>query len=87
MTSDKIRELVKREPFSPFSIHMNDGRKLDVNHPDFIAIHPEARNTVIVFLPKGRFEFVYLKNVTSIQSEGEVPTPRKRRKSDEEEDE
>ena len=55
MTSDKIRELVKREPFSPFSIHMNDGRKLDVNHPDFIAIHPEARNTVAVDLSGSDF--------------------------------
>jgi hypothetical protein len=86
MTSDKIRELVKRKPFSPFRIYMNDGQKLDVNHPDFIAMHPEARTTVIVFLPKGRFEFVYLKNVTSIQTEGEVPPPTKPKKGEEQEE-
>jgi hypothetical protein len=80
MNTDEIRRFLKRQPFIPFTIHMNDGRKLGVNHPDFVAIHPEDRMNVIVFLPNKHFEFGYLKNVTSIRSEGEIPQRDKRKK-------
>lgn len=86
MTADTIRDCLKKQPFAPFVIHMNDGRHFEIKHPDFVAIHPEASTEVIVFLPKGRFEFVYLKNVSGIQSEGTVPprTRKRRRDSDSE---
>jgi hypothetical protein len=32
----EIRDLAQRAPFSPFTIHLADGRKLAVPHPDFI---------------------------------------------------
>lgn len=81
MTSEDIRDFLKRQPFTPFTIHMNDGRKLGVRHPDCVAIHPEDRTNVIVFLPHRRYEFVYLKNVSSIASEGQPPQRQRRRRS------
>ena len=32
----EIRDLVRRAPFSPFVVHLADGRTLAVPHPDFI---------------------------------------------------
>jgi hypothetical protein len=32
----EIRDLAKRVPFTPFRVHLADGRKLDVPHPDFV---------------------------------------------------
>ncbi|MEX1231265.1 MAG: hypothetical protein WEB58_13550 [Planctomycetaceae bacterium] len=33
-----VREALHRQPFEPFSIALADGRKLSVNHPDFVAL-------------------------------------------------
>ena len=89
MTAETIRDFLKQSPFTPFTIHMNDGRKFSVRHPDFVAMHPQSTAKAIVFMPKGRFEFVYIRNVTSIEGEGEVPasTRRRRRRDGDEESE
>ena len=87
MTADTIRDFLKQTPFVPFRIHMSDGRKLDVRHPAFVAMHPQSAAMAIVFTPRGRFEFVYIWNITSIEGEGAIPaSTRRRRKRDDEED-
>lgn len=43
MTIEKIRELCHAEPFRPFTIHFPDGRKIPVEHPDFVALAPSGR--------------------------------------------
>ena len=43
MTIEKIRELCNAEPFRPFVIHFPDGRRLPVDHPDYIALAPSGR--------------------------------------------
>ena len=43
MTSDKLREVLRAEPFNPFVVHMADGRALTVNHPELMAISPSGR--------------------------------------------
>ena len=88
MTADTIRDFLKQTPFVPFTIHMNDGRKFEIRHPDFVAMHPESTAMAIVFKPRGRFEFVYIRNVTTIEGEGDIPaSTRKRRKRDDDESE
>jgi hypothetical protein len=74
MTAEEIRLFIKRQPFRPFTIYMTDGRKLVVPHPDFVFLPPGWSTTAIVALPKGLFEFVYIRNITSIKSDGEIPT-------------
>lgn len=38
MTLDGILEQNRARPFRPFIIHMADGRKFRVEHPEFLAI-------------------------------------------------
>jgi hypothetical protein len=83
MNEELVRQFIKRQPFIPFSFHLNDGRSLQVTHPDFVLL-PPGWNMAIVCYPDQRFDFVYLRNVASIASEGQIPMPqRKRRRGDE----
>lgn len=86
MTAETIREVLQRQPFRPFVLHMNDGRKLEVKHPDFVLLPPGFTTTAIVAFPDERFQFVAIRNVSSLETEGPIPTPkpRRRRNGDEE---
>lgn len=48
---EEIRDLLRRVPFMPFRVHLADGRKLDVPHPDF------------VWLPRGSVFYYYHEDV------------------------
>jgi hypothetical protein len=52
---------------------MNDARKFEIKHRDFLLLPPGWTSTAIVCYPDERFEFVYIRNVTSVSSEGEIP--------------
>jgi hypothetical protein len=38
MPVDTIREAMRRQPFVPFKLRMNDGREYLVPHPDYLAV-------------------------------------------------
>jgi len=38
MDLNNLREAIRREPFEPFVIRLADGRSLQINHPEFMAI-------------------------------------------------
>ncbi len=38
MDLNNLREAIRREPFEPFVIRLADGRSLQINHPEFVAI-------------------------------------------------
>jgi hypothetical protein len=48
MNLDVIREAVRRRPFQPFTLRMNDGREFHVPHPELAAV---SRRVVIVMSP------------------------------------
>ena len=48
MHHDTIRAAVRRQPFVPFLLRMNDGRVFHVPHPDYIAV---SRREVYVIDP------------------------------------
>jgi len=73
MTAEMLRGFITRQPFVPFTIHMNDTRKFEIKHRDFLLLPPGWTSTAIVCYPDERFEFVYIRNVTSVSSEGEIP--------------
>jgi hypothetical protein len=50
MKLEKSREVIHAATFQPFTIHVADGRSLDVPHPDFIAVMGNGR-TVFVTSP------------------------------------
>jgi hypothetical protein len=37
MTTDQLRTLISARPFQPFTIHLADGRQVQVSHPEVIA--------------------------------------------------
>ncbi|MEZ6235133.1 MAG: hypothetical protein R3B68_13175 [Phycisphaerales bacterium] len=50
MTSDAFKKVWKAEPFRPFALRMASGRRVEVSHPEFVAISPGQR-TLAVFEP------------------------------------
>ncbi len=82
MSIDEIRSLLVRNPFEPFTIYSADSRSFVVANRDFLLL-PRDRSTSIVFaLPSGKFECIYVKQITSISSTGAIPAERGRDKSE-----
>ena len=66
MTLHQIRKLYHMRPFQPFTIHMGDGRKVEVAHPEFLALSPEGCSA-IVYERSGDFQIIDLLLVTSLR--------------------
>jgi len=66
MTSERIRQLWKAEPFQKFTIHMSDGRQLPVEHREFLAVSPSGR-TMVVYQPDDSLDIVDLMLVTDLE--------------------
>jgi hypothetical protein len=75
MTTDQLRDMLATRPFTPFIMHLADGRNVEVNHPEAIA-YAGGRIAVVV-KPDDRFEVVDLLLVPSIESKtaGTPPAP------------
>ncbi|MEM7519017.1 MAG: hypothetical protein AAF368_19100 [Planctomycetota bacterium] len=41
MTADDLRALFRRQPFLPMRVHMTNGAKFDVSHPDQGMVYDE----------------------------------------------
>lgn len=50
MTIEQFRNTQKAQPFAPFTLRLADGRNHRIQHPDWVASHPQGR-TIIVFKP------------------------------------
>jgi hypothetical protein len=74
MSVDETRKLVRRHPFEPFTLHLADGRSFDVNNRDFLLLPRDRSTSVIYALPDGKFEWIYLKQITSTSSTGAFPS-------------
>lgn len=73
MTSDTLREFAKREPFEPFTIHMNDGSRLRVTQPDNLLVPRQWNFMAIIALDKGRWSEIYIRNIAHISTRGKWP--------------
>jgi len=40
MSDEDINTYLTRRPFEPFSIHVSDGNKYSIRHPDFVTVGP-----------------------------------------------
>jgi len=45
---EDIRDLLKKQPFQPFRMHMSNGQSYDVNHPELAFV---TRGTIVVSKP------------------------------------
>ncbi len=70
MTANEQREVSRREPFHPFTIHMNDGSRLKVEQPDDLFVHRTWRFEAVVILPQGRFSIISLRNISHVSTRG-----------------
>ena len=68
VTIEQFRNAQKAQPFVPFTLRLADGRKYEVDHPDWVASHPQGR-TIFVFKPgeNGDFEIIDLLLVVGIE--------------------
>jgi len=89
MTAEQLREFSRRQPFEPFTIHMNDGSRLKVTQPDGLIVPSAWKFNAIVVLGQDRFTVLYLRNIAHATSRGAWPktSGRKRRNGSGGEDE
>ncbi|MBV9659229.1 MAG: hypothetical protein JO295_14105 [Verrucomicrobia bacterium] len=76
MSFDELRDLVHAGPFQPFTLHMADGRKIRVPHPDFIALSGDRRTAIVTRSSrqeKPSFNIVAVPLVTQIEVHGKPP--------------
>ena len=66
MTIEQLRHVHQARPFQPFTIHLADGRSLEVPHAEFLSHSPSGR-TIIVFQADDDFSIVDLLLVTEIE--------------------
>lgn len=46
--SERLRAVHQAQPFQPFTLHLSDGRSLDVTHPELMAIAPTGRWAMVI---------------------------------------
>ncbi|MBI2925942.1 MAG: hypothetical protein HYY24_09585 [Verrucomicrobia bacterium] len=67
MTIETMREFYEARPFRPFTLHLADGRNVTVQHPEFMAYHPEG-GTLVVFQPGGALKILDVNLITEIET-------------------
>jgi len=80
VTAEQLRAFKHKLPFRAFAIHLSDGTKLRVDDPESLVLPKDWTTDAIVTFPKGRFVFVYLKNITHVSGEGGFPNLKTRRR-------
>lgn len=74
MHRDKLRELIRSQPFRPFTIHLPEGRSVQVVHHDFAIMSPDDR-TIVAFGPDNSFNMIDVMLVANIEV-GPPPGPK-----------
>ena len=70
MTVERLREVHRAEPFRPFTLHLADGGRVRVSHPESLAYSPTGR-TVVVVTPDDTTQFIDLLLVSRIEIDGD----------------
>ena len=42
-----IKAFAHANPFAPFVVQMNDGRRFTVDHPDYVSVSPQGSRVII----------------------------------------
>ena len=66
MNLEQLEELVRGQPFEPFTVVMANGERLLVPHEDFIWIMPNRR-LIQIALPNGASRWVNLQLVAGLE--------------------
>lgn len=68
MKAVNIEDVLHARPFRPFTIEIDNGKKITVKHMDFVLLSPGKR-TAIIFESKERFSIVGVENISAISFE------------------
>lgn len=77
MTTAEMRALRDTAPFRPFRIHLADGRKLDVRHPEYLTVFNKAPR-IAVEQDDGTYDLINLPIVVSVELLGSTDAARAR---------
>ena len=66
MNIDSLRKLHRAKPFNPFRLHLADGRRFDVEHPECLGYTPKGRTAIIMRIDDS-FEIISLLLVSSLE--------------------
>ncbi len=80
MTIEQLRAVHQANPFRPFTVHLADGRHLDVPHREFLSHSPSGR-TIIVYHHDDSFSIVDLLLVTELEVHNGSRSGARKRKS------
>ncbi len=80
MTGKELIKHHKSTPFTPFRMHLADGRVLRVDHPEFLAHIPGTRTCVVADPDTLTYNTVDLLLVTSIETDAGNAKPRRRKR-------
>lgn len=67
MTSDELIERLRKAPFQPFEVHLNNGSSFRISHPDQAMVYPHGESLFAVVGKK--VEQISLINIAHISSE------------------
>jgi len=79
MTSDRLRDICRAQPFRPFTMHLADGRHIPVLHQEFLMPSPSGR-TVVVYQPDDSLNIADMLLVTDLEIKPNGGTSRRPRK-------
>ncbi len=60
-----VRELLNRDPFSPFRIVTASGEKYEVNNPELLAV---GKDQIFLFDRTDHFVFIRNNQITAVES-------------------
>ncbi len=74
---ERVRQLYNAAPFNPFIIHLADGRRIPVNHREFMALSPSGR-LAAVYQADDTSDIIDLLGVTGLEMrDGNTPGTRR----------
>jgi len=66
MNRDRIRELLRREPFEPFRFHLTSGDTYEIRDPNSVALG--QRRVFVAFLDADRQAFFPYLHIAAIET-------------------
>lgn len=68
MKAVNIEDALHARPFRPFTVEIDNGKRIPVKHMDFLLLSP-GKGTAIIFETKERFSIVGVENISAISFE------------------
>lgn len=77
MQAEEIRQFLNAVPFVPFSVHMANGRKFLIDHPE-LAMFSTRKRYLVVGLPNDAIALADLSLATHLETQPRVNKSKRR---------